>query len=94
MMNGIEMQKAVVILKNDGGYDGTHGMKFPLTIDGNVCQAMGWVVGWVDVQITELEKHGYYREAGQSEQVKDSSPFDDVLTWILGGEAEVVEILS
>ena len=90
MMNGIEMQKAVVILKNDGGYDGAHGMKFPLTIDGEVCQALGWV----DVQITELEKHGYDREAGQAPRVKDSSPFDDALTWILGCEAEVVEILK
>ena len=90
MMNGIEMKKAVVILKNDGGYDGAHSMKFPLTIEGEVCQALGWV----DVQITELEKHGYDREAGQTAQVKDSSPFDDVLTWILGGEAEIVEILK
>ena len=90
MMNGIEMKKAVVILKNDGGYYGAHSMKFPLTIDGNVCQAIGWVC----VQITELEKHGYDREAGQAPKVKDSSPFDDKLTWILGGEAEVVEILE
>lgn len=89
-MNGIEMKKAVVILKNDGGYDGAHSMKFPLTIEGEVCQALGWV----DVQITELEKHGYDREAGQTAQVKDSSPLDDTLTWILGGEAEVVEILK
>lgn len=87
-----ELKRATVEILNYGSYDGMKHLTFPIRIENRI--DYGIEVGMVDVPLDELIAAGYDRDAGKAPKVKDSSPFDDALTWILGGEAEVLEILA
>lgn len=75
-----------VTIKTTGGYTGMKNVKLPLTLKG-------WTNGScaVDVSLAELIYHGYDFAAGQADEIPDCEFDSQILTFLLGSEAEIVE---